>query len=213
MFDQSSTCFFLICDSVISLPPNNFKACWMRPCRRSLAFSSLLFAMDWAFEWTSLWLISGGCVGVGPCSVFSCDAVLDLCLMLSLCEHDFFVSALIDPDACLDGAGLPVWEEHWLCSTGTFKGCGIVFISTRDRALFLSSVLPLESWRSLASWLGSWISSGVCSLTFTICFTCLVLARTYDPVSGWRLSHCLICSQKSPTCCLKPQELNFSSIS
>lgn len=49
------TCFFFACDREMSLPPNNLTACWMRPCRRSLVFSSLLLAIDWAFEWTSVW--------------------------------------------------------------------------------------------------------------------------------------------------------------
>lgn len=50
----------------------------MRPCRRNRAFSSLLLAIDWAFEWTSLRTITGGCGDVLLlCRVFGCPLILD----------------------------------------------------------------------------------------------------------------------------------------
>lgn len=195
-------------------------ACWRRPCRRNLAFSSLLLAIDWALEWTSLCTTTGGCGGLllGPapsCSVCNCKSELAPRLeRTGISEHLILTGAGPAAGRWLFGlkpearAGDLENDASASFAAGTRRFTGGLLV-------MLGATTSLPSWRSRAE---SWSECWDRSMTFPVLSTCLVLATTNNPISdclcvwkavskaGWFLAN-------SPTSCFNPREPSIPRIS
>lgn len=209
-------------------------ACWIRPCRRYLAFSSLLLAIDWALEWTSPRTRTSACGDVRRLwGVFGCLLILDLEFWACEADEPSFSSGtgVISTGAGPFGrvgptgdwvkaaggwafgprpgvwasASLTLWSRGgWTQSSASSNNRGCMCWCSRQSSRPLFLNSPLSDRLSGETWFGSWLWR----VTFPTSSTCLVLATTNNPASV-----CLCEWWAASTRCWNPRELNTPRMS